>query len=75
MKKLVGVSLFAVMAMMGSSVYAASTTGEAQVNLVTPLSITEAQSVNFGDIGIESGTSGTITMSPSGTISCPPEYS
>ncbi|MBN2676222.1 MAG: DUF4402 domain-containing protein [Alphaproteobacteria bacterium] len=55
-----------------SSIHAATTTGEAHVNMITPLSIEETQSIDFGDVAIDGP--GTLSMDSSGNISCPSAY-
>ena len=69
MKKLLGVSLVAMMTLLGSTaIEAATTTGDAQVELVTPLSIAAAtvgsDLIDFGTVAIDGA--GTITMDTTG---------
>ncbi|MBN2675928.1 MAG: DUF4402 domain-containing protein [Alphaproteobacteria bacterium] len=76
MKKLLGVSLVAMMTLLGSTaVEAATAEGEARINVITPLSIEETASVDFGDVAMDTGTSGTISIAAAdGAITCPSTY-
>ena len=69
MKKLFGISLIATISMFVSiSLQAASTTGDAQVDLAQPLTIEEDQSINLGTVAADGA--GTVTMTPEGVVTC-----
>ncbi|MBN2779788.1 MAG: DUF4402 domain-containing protein [Alphaproteobacteria bacterium] len=76
MQNRVKISLFAIATVFSSGAFAASGTGHAQMELSTPLTVTNSQDVNFGSIAIDPGAGPqTVTMNNSGIITnCPVSY-
>ncbi len=70
MKKILGVSLFALTVMMGSNaVEAVTADGEARINMIQALTLTQTQSINYGDVAVDGA--GAVNMAhSSGAIAC-----
>ncbi|MHA1540715.1 MAG: DUF4402 domain-containing protein [Alphaproteobacteria bacterium] len=70
MKKLLGVSLLALTTMFGSNAAeAVSADGEARINMIQALTLTQTQSINYGDTAVDGA--GTVNMAhSSGAITC-----
>ncbi|MBN2675930.1 MAG: DUF4402 domain-containing protein [Alphaproteobacteria bacterium] len=70
MKKLLLITIITLLR--STAVDAATATGDAHVNMITSLSLSEEQSVDFGDVAMDGP--GIVTMQPNGTVLCPSAY-
>jgi Domain of unknown function (DUF4402) len=59
----------ALIAFSSSSFAQASATATATATIVTPISIIEAVNMNFGNVAVQTGTGGTVVMTPAGVRS------
>ncbi len=65
MKKILGMSFLALTVMFGTNVVkAASADGDARIDMVQPLSITQHESVDFGTVAVDgAGSIGIVNVS------------
>jgi hypothetical protein len=59
-------AVLALTAFSTSSFAQASATATATATIVTPISITEAVNMNFGNVAVQTGTGGTVVLTPAG---------
>jgi hypothetical protein len=59
----------ALVAFSSSSFAQATATATATATIVTPISITEAVNMNFGNVAVQTGTGGTVVLTPAGVRS------
>jgi hypothetical protein len=60
------VAAFALIAFSSSSFAQATATATATATIVTPISITEVTNMNFGNVAVQTGSGGTVVMTPAG---------